>query len=109
MEETRPFLLLRARPRSEDRDEFRRWFKLVHLRDVGRIPGFSSIEWGETATGTTLGIYTFESAETVQPTLNSPQAAYARGTWEQWGARLEEFLIEMYAPLFPLPIYQSAN
>ena len=109
MDSERPFLLLRVTPRHEDRDEFRRWFKLVHLRDVRRIPGFTRIEWGETPRGSTFGIYTFESAEAVQATLNSPQAAYARGTWDQWSARLEEFFIEMYAPLFPLPIYQSNN
>ena len=109
MDPERPFLLLRATPRAEDRNEFRRWWKLVHLRDVRRIPGFSQVEWGETGKGATIGIYTFESAEAVQGALNSPQAAYARGTWEQWAPRLEEFFIEMYAPLGPLPIYKQQN
>ena len=64
---------------------------------------------GHTPTGTCLGFYSFESAEVVQSALSSAEAAYARGTWERWAPQLEELLIEIYAPLLPLPIYQSMS
>lgn len=104
-----PFLLFRAHPRPQDHDEFRRWFTGVHLNDARRIPGIASIEAGETKAGTFLAFYSFASAEAVQEALNSPQAAYARGTVEQWAPRLEELLIEMFTPLGSLPMYQSIN
>lgn len=73
------------------------------------MPGFSQIEAGETPGGTFLAVYTFESTEAVQAALSSPQAAYARGTIEEWAPRLEELLIEMFAPLGSLPMYNSIN
>ncbi|MCC7090174.1 MAG: hypothetical protein M9925_16800 [Chloroflexi bacterium] len=105
----RPFLLLRARPKAESRDRFQAWFRQVHLRDVERIPGIVTIRSGSTRGGTQLGLYSFESADVVQGSLASPEAAYSRGTWEQWASELEELLIEMWAPVFPLPLYESAN
>jgi hypothetical protein len=105
----RPFLLLRARPKAESRERFAAWFRQVHLRDVGRIPGIATIRSGSTRGGTQLGLYSFESADVVQGSLASPEAAYARGTWEQWAPELEELLIEMWAPAFPLPLYESIN
>ena len=104
-----PFLLVRARAKPEARDRFRTWFRDVHLRDVGRIPGMERLQTGQTAGGTMLGIYSFESTDAVEGALGSPEASYARGTWEQWARDLEELHIEMFAPLFPLPIYQSAT
>ena len=109
MSPDKPFLLLRAHPREEDRDEFRRWFRSVHLRDARAVPGFSQIESGETPAGTFLAIYTFDGAEAVQKALASPQAAYARGTLEQWAPRLEELLIEMFAPVGLLPMFNSRS
>jgi hypothetical protein len=106
---TRPFLLVRARPKAESRKRFAAWFRQVHLRDVERIPGIATIRSGSTRGGTQLGLYSFESADVVQGSLASPEAAYARGTWEQWASELEELLIEMWAPVFPLPLYESAN
>ena len=104
-----PFLLLRAHPRAEDRDEFRRWFRDVHLRDTRAVPGFSQIESGETPGGTFLALYSFESTEAVQTALASPQAAYARGTLEPWASRLEELVIEMFAPVELMPLYSSRS
>ncbi len=103
------FLLVRARPQPEARARFDTWFRHVHLRDVAKIPGIGEVQAAWTAGGTRLGFYTFESGEAVQAALQSPQAAYARGTWEQWSSELEEFSIEIFAPLFPLPIYQGQS
>ena len=105
----RPFLLLRARPKAESRERFRTWFEQVHLRDVAGIPGIATIRSGSTRGGTQLGLYSFESADVVQGSLASPEAADSRRTWEQWASELEELLIEMWAPAFPLPLYESAN
>jgi hypothetical protein len=106
---SRPFMLLRVRPRPGAPREFAPWFHDVHLADARRIPGLLAVRSGTTPGGTLLGFYTFESAETVQQALSSPEAAYARGTWEQWGAQLEELRVEIFAPLYPLPIFQSAS
>lgn len=107
MDPYRPFLLLRARPKAAVRDRFAWWFRTTHLRDVANIPGIGGVESGRTAGGVHLGFYAFESSEHVQAALSSPQAAYARGTWEQWAPDLEELLIEIWAPLAPLPLYHS--
>jgi hypothetical protein len=104
-----PFLLVRAVPLPEERDAFQQWFSTVHLRDVRRIPGFRSIQSARTREGACLGIYTFKDAETIQATLSSPEAAYARGTWEQWAPSLEELVVEIFAPLLPLSLYRSHN
>lgn len=109
MNDNRPFLLVRARPMPGEQQRFAAWFRGTHLRDVANIPGIVAIKSGATPAGTRLGFYSFESADVVQSSLASPQAAYARGTWEQWAPHLEELFIEIYAPLFPLPIYQSPS
>lgn len=107
--EMRPFLLLRAVPSEEVGEQFRRWFREVHLRDVERIPGMAEAQMGMAPGGVLLGVYTFESAEVVQAALASPEAAYARGTWERWAPHLSELVIEMWAPLGPMPIFESIN
>jgi hypothetical protein len=109
MQADQPFLLLRARPKAEASDRFRRWFRTVHLNDVRAIPGIVAIESGLTAGGATLGFYSFAGADAVQTALSSPQASYARGTWEQWAGSLEELLIEIWSPLIPMPLYHSRN
>ena len=109
MDNSQPMMLLRARPREDVRAAFFAWFRDVHLRDVEKIPGIRSVESGTTAAGTKLGMYSFESSDVVQSALSSPEAAYARGTWERWAPHLEELLIEIFAPLFPLPVYQSQS
>ncbi len=107
LSEHRPILLLRAHPKAPERASFERWFRGAQVPAVRRIPGISGIEVGRTPGGTTLGFYMFESADVVQAALGSPEAAYARGTWEAWAPHLDQLLIEIWAPLMPLPIYQS--
>jgi hypothetical protein len=104
-----PFLLLRARTKGGDPSGFDAWFHQAHLRDVRQIPGIVAARGGRTAGGTYLGVYTLADASVVRSVLDSPEAAYARGTWEQWAGDLEELLIEMWAPAFPLAQYASAN
>jgi hypothetical protein len=100
---------MRAHPFAEHTDEFRTWFRGVHPGDARKIPGIAQIEMAETAAGTFLALYSFDGAEAVQVALASPQAAYARGTIEQWTAKLEELQIEMFTPLGALPIFSSRN
>lgn len=109
MNDDTPLLLVRAHPKAAARVSFRRWFLGAHLRDVRSIPGIAVIESGETAGGTTLGIYSFENVAAVQTALSSPEAAYARGTWEQWAGSLEELLIEIWAPVVTLPLFRGRN
>src|SRR5690606_19702642 len=63
MDPVQPFLLLRARPEPEDAEEFRAWLHRVHLPDARKIPGFSTIEAGQTPAGTFLVFYSFESTD----------------------------------------------
>ncbi|MCZ2109904.1 MAG: hypothetical protein LC118_10125 [Dehalococcoidia bacterium] len=109
MDPSRPFLLVRARPKPEAWERFEPWFRDTHLADAAKIPGIREVQSGVTPGGTRLGFYTFESADAVQAALSSPEAAYARGTWEGWAGELEELGIEIWAPLFPLPIYQASS
>lgn len=109
MNRAAPFLLLRARAKDAEAERFARWFREVHLRDVEKIPGIVEVRSAQTSRGTRLGIYTFAAAETVQQALASPEAAYARGTWEQWAPHLEELLIEMWAPLASMPLFREIN
>lgn len=109
MDNTRPFMLIRARARGDARADFDSWFDGVHLKDVAKIPGVVGVLQGRNPDGTRVGIYTFASTDVLQPALGSPEASYARGTWERWQPDLEELLIELWAVTFPLSIYQSIN
>ena len=102
-------MLLRARVQAGVEARFEPWFRGVHLRDVARIPGVVEVQSGRTLGGTRLGFYTFESSEAVQGALASPEAAYARGTWERWAGELDELSIELWGALFPLPLYRGAS
>src|SRR5206468_416941 len=99
----------RASPSPAVSSAFGEWFRRVHLADAGRIPGIVRVQAGRTPAGTYLGLYTFADSDIVQAALASPEAAYARGTWEQWAGELQELTIEILAPLFPLPIYESRS
>lgn len=109
MDNERPLMLLRARIAEDDSGGFARWFQGVHMTDARRIPGVARVEAARTPDGTWLGMYTFESAEKLQAALGSPEAAYARGTWDRWAPRLEELSIEMFAPVRMPPIYPYSN
>ncbi len=102
-----PFMLLRARAAAPERDRFAAWFRTTHLQDIRSIPGITRARGGRAAGGVHLGFYSFESSEAVQSALSSPEAAYARGTWEEWAPHLEELSIEIWAALGPLPLYHS--
>lgn len=109
MDPEQPFMLLRARALEDQQERFAKWFRAVHLRDVERIPGIASVESARAPGGIHLGFYGFEGSHSVQAALSSPEAAYARGTWEQWAPHLEQLSIEIWAPLMPLPLYHSRS
>ena len=109
MNDTRPFLLLRARATPDADDALGRWLRETHVRDARAIPGFVDVRTGRTAGGTWLCIYTFEGAEAVQASLSSKEAAYARGAWERWAGHLDELRIEIFSPLGALAIFQSRS
>ncbi|HET7738306.1 MAG TPA: hypothetical protein VFK32_07015 [Tepidiformaceae bacterium] len=104
-----PFMLLRARPKPGAREAFDHWFRTVHLVDVRKIPGVVRATGGWTSGGTRLGFYYFADAEAVGSALESPEAAYARGTWSQWAVNLEELGVEIMAPLVTLPMYEATS
>lgn len=104
-----PMMLVRARPKPEARERFSEWLRQVHLKDIAKVPGIVDAQTGTTANGTSLAFYAFESTEVVQAALSSPQSAYARGTWQVWTPHLDELQVELFAPVFPLPIYQSRS
>lgn len=102
-------MLLRARSRPEVREEFDRWFDVVHMANVRSIPGIARVLAGRANGGTRLGVYLFENAETVQSALTSPQAAYTRGTWERWQAEMEEMSLELWAEVVSMPTFEEIN
>jgi hypothetical protein len=79
---------------------FRTWYTSVHIPDVLTIPGVEGyrIVCGLPA-NRMVTVYNFSDGSVVQTALNSPQAFYARGTWEQWRQHLEELSVEIYTPL----------
>lgn len=109
MKRRAPIFVVRATPRDDVRETFLRWFRTVHLRDARRIPGVAEVSMGLTPAGTVLGVYSFQSADVVRPALESPQAAYARGTWEQWAPHLLDLVLEMYAVVEVSPLELSPN
>jgi hypothetical protein len=104
-----PFLLLRVRVRPEARARFEEWFRTAHVTDALKIPGLVGIRSGTTAGGTRIACYMFESAESVSTALQSPQAAFARGSLERWTSELEELRVEMFSALSVIPIYHAIN
>lgn len=109
MERDLPFLLVRATPLPDAREAFASWFRHVHLRDARRVPGFKSVESTLTSDGAFIGIYTLADPDAVQEALGSPEAMYARGAWEQWTPRLQELVVEMYAPLPSMRVFEHRN
>ncbi|MCY4390999.1 MAG: hypothetical protein OXE43_02980 [Chloroflexi bacterium] len=108
MKGEQPFILLRARVR-DDRETFSAWFRSQHLREVAKIPGMASVQWGETREGTMLGVYCFEDPRSMQGAFGSAEAAYARGMWASWSDKLEEFSVEMHFALTPPTMTLSFN
>jgi len=109
MERDLPFLLVRATPLPDHRDAFGRWFRQVHLGDARRVPGFKTVQSSAMADGGFIGIYTLADPDAVQEALASPEATYARGAWEQWASRLRELVVEMYAPLPSMRVFEHRN
>jgi hypothetical protein len=102
-------MLIRCRARDGHRPAFEEWWRSSHLRDITRIPGIEEVLSSRTPGGTLMAFYIFESAGAVQQALSSPEAAYARGAWGPWMAKLEEMRVEIFAPLVTLPLYQSRS
>jgi quinol monooxygenase YgiN len=105
----RPVLLMRASPRPEYFEEFLRWVREVHARDTRAVPGVAAVTVARAPQGVVLVGYVFADAAAVPVALQSAEAAYARGTLEQWAGRVTEIRFEMYAPLAPLPAFASIN
>jgi quinol monooxygenase YgiN len=102
-------LVMRARPLPAELEGFVRWAVAAHARDTRVVPGVAAVEVGRAPGGVVLVLYIFEDAEAVQRALQSPEAAYARGTLEQWAGRVTELQFEMLGPLAPLPQFASIN
>lgn len=108
-ERLRPVMVMRARPVPGEVEAFARWAVAVHARDTRIVPGVTSVEVARAPGGVVLVLYVFADAESVQRALQSPEAAYARGTLEQWAGRVREIRFEMLGPLAPLPQYAWMN
>ncbi len=104
-----PILVVRAKPKDGAAGNIRSWILRTHLTEAKRIPGVTDVTAGSSAAGTWYVLYTFTNAESLQKALGSPEAAYARGTWERWDDQLEERVIEVWAPLVPSSIVVRYN
>lgn len=110
--ETFPIMIVRARLDPEALGEFEEWYLSTQLPHVLEIPGITSafrVRGPESIAGAHLMGYRFEHEAAVQPALASEQAQLARRDWRAWADRVYELSVEIYAPLSPLPIFQSPN
>lgn len=108
---SKPYLVVRANLDPAIVDEFERWYRETHLPHVMEIPGIVRAyrsDWGRGASNWTV-LYEFDSEETVEDALNSPQARVARSDWERWLPHVSELMVEVYASLAPLPTYHHWN
>ncbi|WP_322819090.1 hypothetical protein [Tepidiforma sp.] len=105
----RPVLVMRASPLPEHLEAFLRWAREVHARDTRAVPGVVAVTVARAPKGEVLVGYVFADAEAVPGALQSAEAAYARGTLEQWAGRVTEIRFEMWAPLAPLPVFAWIN
>ncbi|MCL6645325.1 MAG: hypothetical protein K6U88_10185 [Dehalococcoidia bacterium] len=108
-ERFRPLLVMRAWPAPEHFAAFRRWAREVHARDTAAVPGVKRVEVGLAPQGVVLVVYVFEDADSVPVALQSPEAAYARGTLQQWPGKVHEVRFEMLAAVTPQPAFASVN
>jgi hypothetical protein len=104
-----PMLVVQASPKAESASAFRAWLLGSHLAEARSIPAMSGVTAGVTRAGTWSIFYTFASAEAFERALGSPEAAYARGTWERWDDQLEDRSTEVWAPLIVSPIQVRRN
>lgn len=108
-ERFRPLLVMRAWPAPEHFAAFRRWAREVHARDTAAVPGVKRVEVGLAPQGVVLVVYVFEDADSVPVALQSPEAAYARGTLQQWLGKVYEVRFEMLAAVAPEQAFASIN
>ena len=109
MNQESPMLFVRTNPKPDAAREFRAWLLGVHLAEARKIPGMGDVSAGISPAGTWWVLYTFESAATLEKALGSPEAAYARGTWESWDEKLKDRAMEVWAPLMASPIQVRQN
>jgi len=101
----RPVLVVRARVHPDHLDDFRAWYRRVHLPHVLAIPGivgyrglrFSAA--GEAETPNVLSIFLFADESVVQKALGSAEAQQAREDWATWAEHVRELSIQIYAAL----------
>lgn len=105
----RPVMVMRARPLAGQAEVFFRWVREVHVRDTRAVPGVVAVRAALTPCGEVLAVYVLRDGEAVGQALQSAEAAYARGTLEQWADRLAELRFEIYAPVPPLRVFASIN
>jgi hypothetical protein len=108
---TKPFLVVRASLDPASMEEFQRWYREVHLRHVLDIPGIVGAYRSDWTRGKAnwTALYEFDSEDSIQPALASPQAQVARLDWERWLPHVSELTVEVYASLTPLPTYHHYN
>src|SRR3990172_6483414 len=107
----RPCIVVRAFIDPALMDEFAHWYREVHLPHVREIPGVVSAfrARGYRRNVNWMAIYALSDDSQVQGTLTSAEAERARQDWERWLPVINEFSIEVYAGLGPIPIYQHFN
>ncbi len=108
---SKPYLVVRAHLDPAVMEEFERWYRETHLPHVMDIPGIVRAYRSEWSRGNAnwTALYEFDSEESVQDAVASPQARVARLDWERWMAHVSELTVEVYTSLSPLPTYHHWN
>ena len=108
---SKPYLLVRANLDPAMMEEFQRWYGEIHLPHMMDIPGIIRAYRTDWTRGTTnwAAFYEFDTEESIQEALASPQSRVARLDWERWLPHVSELTVEVYASLSPLPTYHHWN
>ncbi len=108
---SKPYLVVRASLDPSVMDDFERWYRDTHLQHVLDIPGIVRAyrsDWRRGKANWTA-LYEFDSEDSVQGAVTSPQARVARLDWERWLPHVSDLSVEVYASLAPLPTYHNRN
>ncbi len=108
---TKPYLVVRANLDPSVMEEFKEWYRDIHLPHVMDIPGIVRAyrtNWARGNVNWTVA-YEFANEESVQEALASPQARQARQDWERWLPHVSELTVEVYAILGALATYHHFN
>lgn len=105
MSATNPWLVVRARVQPARLEEFRDWYRRVHLPHAMAIPGIVGYRGLVAAPGAehgapnVLSVFLLKDESVIQTALQSREAGIARRDWENWAESVRDLSVQIYAGL----------